>query len=448
MVGFGRVVSVMIALTCGMTVLATGGGSRFSHAAEYVLSDLGGRSVANEGLQSREIPPRSPSARPAPLSFDAALAADRSVLIDVESGDTVGEGAGWSSSETTDQGGASPHHSVGKDVNKRGLLACLLDRPESCWTVRAESILMWRDSPESRPLFSTVLPDTESIGPVALDSKDLQSDVLVAPRLTVMRSDSCGYGFEGVYLWAGNFYSQRSLPFVADGYATSPPGIYGNEWGPSTDPLEDTSLASASAKLIGSLQSAEFNMRSPLGWGAVKWLAGFRWLQWNETMSIEDSFVDPSTMPPVSGQDFYTTQCFNNLYGGQIGLDAMFWNSGRGMRLEGLVKAGAYGNMAAQNSSYRYGTDGSPFFTNAVSARTGSARGAFVGEAGLTAVFPMVWQSELRIGYTGLWIEGLAQPSKQLSGQQLTQLPPAIGSITTSGGVVLQGLSFGLQKQW
>ena len=324
--------------------------------------------------------------------------------------------------------------------------------PESeghCWILRLEAMALWRSAPRNRPIFATTIPGEVTLGPTALNANQLNSDPLAAPRISLFRADSCGNSVEATYMWAGNFYSQRSLPTVPNGYATSPPGIYGNEWGPTADPSVNTSLDTASARLIANFQSAEFNRRIPLGWGATKFLGGFRWIQWNESLSMQDSFVyDEPPAPPVAGNDFYTTNCFNNLYGGQIGLDSMLWNSGKGLRLEGLVKAGAYANVASQNSAYQYGSDGSPFFTNAVSVRTNPALPAFVGEVGLTGVMPITRNLELRCGYFGLWLEGLVQPTNLLSGQNLTQLPPSVGSITATGGTILQGVSLSLQAQW
>ena len=330
----------------------------------------------------------------------------------------------------------------------------VLDGPSSeteshCWVLRMEAIILWRRAPGNRPIFSSTVPGTATLGPTVLNANQLDSDMLTAPRISLYRADSEGNSVEASYMWAGNFYSQRSLPPVANGYATSPPGIFGNVWGPTADPAVNTSLDSASAKLIANFQSAEFNRRIPIGWGATKFLAGFRWIQWNESLSMQDSFVyDEPPAPYVAGNDFYTTNCFNNLYGGQIGLDSMLWNSGRGLRLEGLVKAGDYDNVASQNSAYQYGADGAPFFTNAVSVKTNPALPAFVGEVGLTGVVPITKNVELRCGYFGLWLEGLVQPTNMLSGQQLTQLPPSLGTITATGGTILQGVSMSMQAQW
>jgi len=335
---------------------------------------------------------------------------------------------------------------------KRGILDCLDCFQDACWIARVEAIALWRSAPSSRPLFTTLNnydpgpPATGTLGPTVLDANQLTSDPLAAGRLSLGRIDECGRGFDVGYLWAGNFYAQRSLPPITDGYALAAPGIYNNSWGlvPPAPPI-----SGAEAQLVGSLQSAEINLREPLGWGATRFLVGFRWLQWRETFSLTDSYSDPMD-PTVTGTDSWKTSCLNNLYGGQIGLDSMLWNSGKGMRLEGLVKAGAYYNAANQSSGYSYVNTApfqSPYATITVNS---PATCSFVGEVGLTTVVPIRRNLDLRCGYFGMWLGNLAQPTQQLSGQTLipNTVDPRQGTLTTNGSLVLQGVSLGLEGRW
>ena len=320
-----------------------------------------------------------------------------------------------------------------------GVEACGARGPCPTWSWRAEALALWRSAPRSRPLFSDVV-DGE-IGRTALDANQLESDPLAAPRLSLLRDDGCGRIWEANYLWAGNFYAQRGLPFVEDGYATSPPSIYGNEWGPDTG----TSLNSAAATLTANLQTAELNIRERFLHDVAQFLIGFRWLQWNESLQMEDSFNNRSES--LAGSDFYRTDCFNNLYGGQIGIDARLLGSQTGYRVDGLVKAGAFYNDATQRSSYAYTDSASSDYS--ASNRVGSPDGAaFVGEVGMTAVIPVHCNLDFRVGYFGLWIESIAQPANQLSGQDLAQGGSDAGSLDLTGGVVVQGLSLGLEGRW
>jgi hypothetical protein len=325
-------------------------------------------------------------------------------------------------------------------------LAALHDKSGACWTGRVDAIIMWRNAPRYRPLFTTFDPVALTPGPVALNADGLESDALAAPRLTLLRTDSCGNGIELGYLYAGNFYSRRSLPEVRDGYATAAPGLYGNTWGPAATPLN-----SASATLLANLQTAEINHRTSVFGGMGQFLAGFRWLQWNEQLQMTDTFSSPAPPAPVTdaGVDGYSTRCFNNLFGGQIGLDAKLLQIKR-LRLDGLVKAGAYYNAASQQSLYGYMSDGAggPFAFSTGFSNSSPAACSFVGEVGLTAAIPLRDNLDFRFGYFGLWVDGLAQPTNQLSTQTLTQFDPPSGKLDTTGGVILQGVSLGLEGRW
>lgn len=322
-----------------------------------------------------------------------------------------------------------------------GLLGRLWDRRDGFTTrLRTSAILMFRGPPASRPLFTTFDPVAVAAGPTVLNASQLSSNPIAAPRIALERADACGRGVEGVFLYAGNFYAQRDLPFVSQGYALAPPGIYGNTWGVNAPPLD-----SAQTTLLSNLYSAEVNLRSPIGFGATRFLAGFRWLQWGENFRLTDQFTDP--LLPDTGVDFYRTNCINNLYGGQIGLDTLLWNRGDGFRVESVVKAGAYYNAAAQSSAYDYSTASGFAFSRAVTVN-GAGSCSFVGEVGLTAVVPLHRNLDLRCGYFGLWLDSIAQPINQLSGQTLTQIDEPAGTLNTAGTVVLQGLSLGLEGRW
>ena len=303
------------------------------------------------------------------------------------------------------------------------------------WTGRVDALILSRNAPGFRPLYTF---NPASAG-TALNADQLESIAAVGPRLSLFHRDQCGNAsWESTYIYSGGFVSERNLPPAAAGYLTAPPGIYGNDSPPVN------SLDVASARLTSSLQSAEFNRR--WCWGScTQFLAGFRWLQWQETATISDVYAAAS---PDFGQDVYTTGCYNNLFGGQIGLDTLLWQPAKCFRVEGLVKAGAYYNSASQSSSYMNYVGGAPFAGNSVSVGSSPATCSFAGELGLTGVVPLCCNVDFRFGYFGLWLTSLAQPTNQLSNQLLIPAAPTYGSLTTNGNVVLQGLSLGLEGRW
>ena len=312
-------------------------------------------------------------------------------------------------------------------------MPCFTPQKHANWAFRADALLLWRNAPPSRPFYYTVVPDTDQLGPTALNANDLNSDVLVAPRLSLLRTDCDGHTFEATYLYAGNFYAEQTLPDVSGGYAKSQPGIYFN---------------SASAQLLGQLQSLEFNTRHCVWTDTCQFLMGARWLQWNETLQMSDSFSSPPNPGevPVTGNDFYDTQCFNNLWGGQIGLDTLLLGRPGTARVEGLVKAGAYYNAAGQNSTLKTVLNGVTYVDQNAGA-AGPAACSFVGEVGLTAVLPICCNWDFRCGYFGLWLTNLAQPTRQYSGQNMNKFA-SVGTLDTAGSAILQGLSLGLEGRW
>jgi len=409
--------------------------------AGIVLSEEDSASLGGSVLVPGEeaVPP--PMEQPGPFESDPQPAPLAGSLVaaptDGMSSATIDDGSAvWVTSQ------CEPGRACPPDVlHQPGLIQALAARKHAQWTLRSEALLLWRNAPPSRPIYSTIVPGTDTLGPVALNANQLNSDVLAAPRISFLRTDSDGRTLEATYLYAGNFYSDRTLPYSPNGYATSPPGIYGNTWGPP-----DTNLDSSTAKLLGQLQSLEFNARHCLWADTCQFLIGARWLQWNESLQMQDSFSNDVPFPVV-GHDSYQTQCFNNLWGGQIGLDTLLLGRVGQTRVEGLVKAGAYYNAAGQTSSYTYSTV-PPFTFSASNRNTGPASAAFVGEVGMTAVIPISSTWDFRCGYFGLWLTGLAQPTQQLSHQTITQIDPPSGVLDTTGTLLLQGLSLGLEGRW
>jgi hypothetical protein len=317
------------------------------------------------------------------------------------------------------------------------LLARLHRQSDACWTGRADALLLWRNAPRDRPLVSSYDPVGAVYGPVALNANQLDSTPAAGPRFSLFRTDACGNGFETTYLRAANFRSQRSLPLTAAGYALTPPGIYGNTF---------AGLDAVNANLGSMVQGLEVNHRRRLGEHCVL-LAGLRWVEWQESLTIQDQQTDPND-PTIVAFDQYSTGCINSLYGLQIGIDSRLISLGNWLKLDGVVKAGGYYNNAFQSSSFGYVDTTGFTFSRAVTAGKNAAAGAFVGEVGLTAVVPLHPCLDLRVGYFGLWLEGLAQPTNQLSHQTLTQIDPPSGVIDTTGGTVLQGVSLGLEGRW
>jgi len=299
---------------------------------------------------------------------------------------------------------------------------------QGCWIGRVDALILWRNAPPDRPLVDNALVT----GPL-LNANGMDSTAAAGPRFSLFRVNNCtGHAIEATYLRAANFRSLRPLSAVSDPYVLSPPGIFGNP---------AFSFAEGEANLGSRLQSFEFNRHHCHG-KFIRFLAGFRWIEWQEQFTLQ------GTSAPGAGSvtEFFQTNCFNDLYGGQIGVDANLlalpW-----LRFDGLVKAGAYYNNAVQSSQYSTTNPNRPGSAS-VAVNESPVSGAFAGEVGFTGVVPITQCLDVRFGYFGLWLSGIAQPTQQLSGQQLPLGQPPEGTINANGGVVVQGVSLGLEGRW
>ncbi|MCE9629169.1 MAG: BBP7 family outer membrane beta-barrel protein [Planctomycetia bacterium] len=309
----------------------------------------------------------------------------------------------------------------------------LHDKGNACWIARTDALILWRNAPPARPLVNTGLA-----GRPILNANGMDSEAAAGPRFSLYRFNTCnGTGWESTYLRAANWRSQRPLSAQSDAYALAPPGIYGNAGTGNFDV--------GNANLGASLQSYELNRH----WGLsehLRFLGGFRWVEWQEDFSL--TTTANGVIP--SQTDYYNTSSINSLYGGQIGLDALLltlpW-----MRIDSLIKAGAYYNNGVQSSLSQSNATGS-FVSQGVTINQSPVGCAFVGELGFTGVVPITSCLDFRFGYFGLWLSGLVQPTQQLSSQVLTQpaggVAPTTGSINANGSTLVQGVSLGLEGRW
>lgn len=286
----------------------------------------------------------------------------------------------------------------------------------TCWSGQVDAVLFWRNAPPSRELATSVPIGGTPVS--ALNADQLNSELAGGPRIGIVRKDACGNAAEFVYLSAGSFRSERSLPDIS-GSTYSPASIFG-----ATTPT----FLQGSVGLGSSIQTFEANSRTRIGGSAFSFISGFRWLEWQEAFS----------MNTASGTDrsSYTSSVINSLYGGQIGVDAwlltMPW-----LKIDSWLKGGAYYNNAVQHTALTSNVPGTSTFTNAVSGSP--AAGSFVGEVGINGVVPVSPCVNFRFGYTAFWLESIALATQQLSNQN---------ALATNGGAVLQGVNFGFEGNW
>lgn len=306
---------------------------------------------------------------------------------------------------------------------------------ESPWMFRAEALAVWRSQPQSLLLFQDWNQPLQEYGDAALDANQFNSPMAAGPRFTLLWEPDGGHAFEASFLRIQSFSSAQSRPFVSTGYAVAETTtLYGNTW---------TALDRIDARLNSSLQSAELLGRRST---SIDWLTltgGFRWVEWAEDLDIVTPYRFGT--PPLALEDRYATDVTNSLYGLQIGLDAERATAGNRFRLRGVAKAGVYGNDASQESRY---VTNDPEFAYAGEVATGVIRTAFVGEVGATLCWNVTEGFAATIGYSAFWLGGLATAPEQLPGQTLVDDEPIVGSTSTGGSVVVQGLTLGLEAHW
>ena len=287
-----------------------------------------------------------------------------------------------------------------------------------CWTGRAEAVMLWRSAPYSRELVRT---GPAAGGTPVLNANQLESGMAAGPRIQLFRTDACGNAIEFGYLGAWSFQSERVLS-----------GTTVNAFETDLIGSGNTSFQNGNVDLTSHIQTIEVNSRVPMGAGNVQFICGVRWLEWAESFSFN------TTSGPIF-TDNWSSRTVNNLYGGQIGIDALLY-SNSWLHVESVLKGGAYWNDALSRQIYQANGVGTE-----VSAYDTPSPAAFVGELGFTGVLPLTSYLDFRFGYLVFWLQGIAQPTRQLSLPVSTTGDPLV---LQDGGTVVQGLTLGLEGRW
>lgn len=307
------------------------------------------------------------------------------------------------------------------------------------WIVQTDALFLWQGNIGSRPLYlndnvtttaPNPLPPPPTMPTTALDVNQTDNYAAVGPRVGVILALDNIYAVEGNYFNVRPFNGEQSTPHTAGAYEAN--NIAGFGPGPGFQNIDWAQVTTNAA-----IQSAELNWRrrtcSP-----VTWLAGFRWVEWNQNLQCLDYYTEtaPST---VQQAERFNVGTKNDLYGGQAGADVMLWNNGGPIRFNAVGKAGVFYNTAVQNAGgFSGGADIPPL--SAAAQQT-----AFFGELGIFGTWQMTDWLAWRTGYNFFWLSGVAVPADQLS---TTDLLGGTATINTNGSVYLNGLQFGLESRW
>lgn len=341
-------------------------------------------------------------------------------------------GGGWTVSDGDEQPACSPESATAVDSTDSwlgwntscppwngvpGLINSHLGEacPRLIWTV--DALMLWQGNVASRPLFltNTVPPTT------ALDVNQIDAPVAVGPRVGLILNLTKCHGIEANWFQVEPFSGTQVLAPGASQYAM-------NDLAGLTASDIDSAVGTTSA----AFKSFELNWRRRTC-TPFTWLTGFRWVEWDQRLGIVNNYTDATVDPPVTGTDTVAVATGNNLFGGQVGLDALLWNTGRWVTVNGIAKAGAFYNYQAFQRTDVLGR-------SEVSAYPAPNSGtAFVGEVGVNGTVQICRWLAWRAGYNFFWLSGVAVPASQLS---------APNQLNLAGSVFLHGVNTGLEARW
>lgn len=297
-------------------------------------------------------------------------------------------------------------------------------RPRATATV--DALLLWRDGLPGRPLYL----DINEPSVVALDAADITPGMAAGPRYRIDLSPSGDGAWEFNYFNVETFTGSRSIASSDGQSAFGQNNIF--EYG-----LPD--VISAEAASTSAIQSFELNRRASLARFDGDFLVGFRWVEWNDRLTIRDRTFSGT----ATGSDLFIANTFDSLYGAQMGLDMVLLGSRERAWVEGLGKAGIYYNNASQNSFAE--SISALRFTRSTSASADLT--SFFGELGFTGCVRLSEHWTARAGFTMFWLANGTAAADQLSVNNLFSGEIESG-IANGDTVFLYGLNLGLQAAW
>ena len=279
------------------------------------------------------------------------------------------------------------------------------------WQAWANAIFLTRSNPDQRLV---LFADGAVFG-----SQDLDFGFGWGPNVGLAycldRCNSIGVEFYGIDGWTSTGQAAGGINVLF------PSGAY------------PVAAGVATFRYTTSLHNTEINFRhreSNAGW--LTTLAGFRVIEISEEFGTD--------FQTGSGLQNYSIDVNNHLYGFQLGALANFRNSGSWF-LDSWLKAGVFGNDANQTTTEDFtGVGGGTQF-----AAAGGSSVAFAGDIGVSVGRRITDRLSARLGYTALWIEGVALAPEQL---EVSDIGGGVGGLDKSGGVFYQGGFVGLEYLW
>jgi hypothetical protein len=189
------------------------------------------------------------------------------------------------------------------------------------------------------------------------------------------------------------------------------------------------------AGIDSGVQSAEWNLQHDAEQATFTWLAGFRWLQ------FEDSLWGGATIGPSDSMAFRVSTA-NSLYGGQVGLSLAIVKDQTPLEVDVRLMAGLYSNSSSGD-----------WMLKAISPSTGFTRRgadsasnlAFSGDLEFSFVYRFTERWSAALSYEALWLQGVAVAGDQ---SELGRLLARTTGLSTSEAAWFSGLNVGLRFRW
>ncbi len=247
-------------------------------------------------------------------------------------------------------------------------------------TVRIGAVFMQRSTPDNIPLVTA----NGGAGATILNANDFSFDFEPGVDATFIYHDcSETWGIEARYLWISEWSSTRNFTGL-------------NLAGINTNPFTALGAATLDATYQSELQGFEINLRRRCCSGCVTLLAGFRYVDLDERLDLV-----------FDGVILNHWMTMNDMYGFQLGGEAILYEHCCGLRIEGVGKAGIYGNNAKVGTRL-------DVVEVLVSQNGGMDHVAFLGELGLSVSYPITCCWRVRAGYHVMWIDGVLLAANQV----------------------------------
>ncbi len=286
-------------------------------------------------------------------------------------------------------------------------------------TGRLSGVYLKREEPDSVPLI------VDTAGATLFDAEQFDFEEEPGVDGTVIYQLNPCWGVEGRYLWMEEWEASEpvNIPVAPALINTAPPSV-----------ASDT----ASLFYTSELRTAELSLRRTVVPGA-NIMAGFRYVEFDESLRMDLALAG---VPATAA--FNTT---NNLYGFQVGGDALIIRHCRRLRVDGFAKAGVYWNEAEANTAFTGpGAVLGPAFGSAEDERA-----AFLYEAGVFAGYNVTRHLAVRVGYQVMFLDNVATASSQVSSTGILAQPPGtpIPTLVSAGdGIFIHGYTAGFEARY